>query len=493
MERLRTGISGLDDVLVGGLPAGQMYLVEGDPGAGKTTIAMQFALAGAEAGGTSLYVTLSETRNELVAAAESHDLNLDRVVLVEFVPDEIALSPETQYTVFHPSEVELAGTIQRLIQHIDKHQPDRLVIDSLSELRLLASDSMRYRRQLLALKQYLSGRRTTALLLDDHTASGSDLQLRSIAHGVISLENLPRSFGVTRRRLEVAKLRGSQYREGFHDYTIKHGGVVVYPRLIAAEHNEGFAQDQVSSGIRALDDLFGGGLNRGSSVLITGPTGVGKSSISMQYATTAAKRGDRTIIYCFDEILSSAIRRGESLGMPVREQIASGNLRMTQVDPAELSPGEFIWQIRDDVANHDTRFVIIDSLNGLLYAMAGEQDMILHLHELLAYLNQRGVITILILTQHGLVGSMDATLDVSYLADTVLLLRYFEDRGAIHQAISVVKKRGGSHERSIREFSFGKNGVHVGEPLENFRGVLTGVPEFIAGRAAKASQGISSD
>lgn len=478
-ERLRTGVPGLDDILQGGLPAEQLYLVEGDPGTGKTTLAMQYLLEGVAQGQKVLYVTLSEPAGELRGSAESHGWDLAQVPIVEFVPDEASLTSEQQYTVFHPSEVELASTITRLTKAIDEVMPDRLVIDSLSELRMLAGDSMRYRRQILALKQFLLGRKATAILLDDRTAVDHDLQLQSIAHGVIRIEKLPRSFGVTRRRLEIVKLRGSTFREGLHDYNILHEGVVVYPRLIAAEHGKTFDGDELKSGIEELDKLFGGGIPRGSSTLVIGPTGAGKSSISMQYAYAAAKRGDRAIVYAFDEVLRTAQARAEGLGMDIKPEIERGTLRMSQVDPAELSPGEFIWQIRSDVEDRDTRVVVIDSLNGFMNSMPGESDLILHLHELLAFLNQKGVVTLLIMTQHGLVGSMSAQVDVSYLADTVVLIRYFEAQGKIRQSLSVLKKRVGDHERTLRELIFKPGVIEVGKALTEFRGVLTGVPEFV--------------
>lgn len=477
--RTSTGVAGLDDILGGGLPTGQMYLLEGDPGTGKTTIAMQFLLAAVAKGEKALYVTLSEPKQELVASAESHDWDLNQVPIVEFVPDEASLAADQQYTVFHPTEIELASTITRLTGEIERTKPSCLVIDSLSELRLLASDNMKYRRQLLALKQFFAGRKTTVLMLDDRTADGHDRQLQSIAHGVIRLEKLSRSFGTTRRQIEIVKLRGSTFREGFHDYNVLHGGVAVYPRLIASEHETVFDGDVLASGLHELDDLFKGGIPRGSSTLIIGPTGVGKSSISMQYAYAAAKRGDRAIVYAFDEVLKTAKARAEGLGMDIQPELDRGTLSMSQIDPAELSPGEFIWQIRSDVNDRDTRVVVIDSLNGFLNSMPGETDLILHLHELLSYLNQKGVVTILVMTQHGLVGSMSTQVDVSYLADTVVLLRYFEAQGRIRQSIAVLKKRIGDHERTLRELSFRPGVISVGKALEQFQGVLTGVPEFI--------------
>ncbi|WP_263384696.1 ATPase domain-containing protein [Granulicella arctica] len=477
-DRINTGVSGLNDILSGGLPAGQMYLLEGDPGTGKTTLAMQFIIEGVRSGEKGLYVTLSESKSELDASARSHGWDVAELPIAEFIPAEASLSPDQQYTVFHPSEVELAGTIQKLTQLIDRTRPDRLVIDSLSELRLLAADTMRYRRQLLALKHFFAGRDTTVLLLDDRTAEGSDMQLQSIAHGVLRLEKVRRSYGVTRRHVEIIKLRGSAYREGCHDYTIKTGGLHIYPRLVASEHDATFDGERIKINLPELDLMFGGGIHRGSSTLLIGPSGTGKSTLAIAYAHAAAERGDRAIVYAFDEVLRIAQDRAEGLGMNVREQVARGTLAMSQIDPAELSPGEFAWQIRSDVEQKDTRVVVIDSLNGFLMAMPGENDLTLHLHELLAYLNQKGVVTILVFTQHGLVGSMHSDIDVSYLADTVVLLRYFEAEGDIRQAISVVKQRAGHHERTLRELSMSQYGVEIGEPLRSFRGVLTGVPDL---------------
>lgn len=477
-QRVSTGISGLDNILSGGLPQGQMYLLEGDPGTGKTTLAMQFIMEGARKGEKTLYVTLSESRAELQGSARSHGWDPKDIPIAEFVPSEANLNPDQQYTVFHPSEIELAETISRLTKLIEEVRPDRLALDSLSELRLLAADTMRYRRQLLALKQFFAGRETTVLLLDDRTAEGSDLQLQSIAHGVIRLEKLSRNYGITRRRVEIMKLRGSAFREGFHDYTIAEGGVIVYPRLIASEHSAPFIGERIKSGVNALDAMFGGGISRGSSTLIIGPTGSGKSTLAMQYAYSAARRGERAIIYAFDEVLRTAQDRAEALGMRVREQIALGTLSMSQVDPAELSPGEFTWQIRNDVEQKDTRVVVIDSLSGFLTSMPGERDLVLHLHELLAFLNQKGVITFMVMNQHGLLGSMQTDVDVSYLSDTVVLLCYFESKSEIRRLISVLKQRVGKHERVLRELKFDEKGVEVGESFAGFQGVLTGVPSF---------------
>lgn len=477
LRRIETGVRGLDDILSGGLPSGQMYLVEGDPGTGKTTLAMQFIMAGAKTGGKGIYITLSESRDELENSAHSHGWDTNLLPIAEFVPAEATLSAEEQYTVFRPSEIELSGTIQKLTGLIDELKPDRVVIDSLSELRLLAADAMRYRRQLLALKHFFAGRDCTVLLLDDRTAEGSDTQLQSIAHGVIRLEKMHRSYGVTRRQIEVVKLRGSAFREGFHDYTILEGGLCIFPRLVAQEHLESFRGDRITSDLPGLDSMFGGGIRRGSSTLLIGPSGCGKSTLAMVYAYASARRGDRSIVYVFDEVLRTAQDRLESLGMKVCDEIANGTLRMSQVDPATLSPGEFAAQIRRDVEANDTRVVVIDSLNGYLLSMPGEKDLNVHLHELIAYLNQKGVASFLVYTQHGLVGNMLTEVDVSYLSDTVVLMRYFEAGGSLRKLISVVKQRVGNHEDTLRELRITSDGVQIGEPLASYRGVMTGVPE----------------
>ena len=478
-QRLITGIEGLDDILQGGLPPGHLYLIEGDPGTGKTTLALQFLLAGAKAGEPGLYVTLSESQKELEAVAASHGWSLEKIQIFELLPDEEALRPEGQYTVFHPSEVELGDTTKAIMDKVEAEHPKRIVIDSLSELRMLAQDPLRYRRQILAFKQYFTGKQCTVLLLDDRTNTDRDLQLQSIAHGVLSLENLPRDYGVKRRRLEVLKLRGSSFREGFHDYGIKTGGLSVYPRLVAAEHKTKFLGERISSGIKELDALVGGGINRGTSTLVMGPAGAGKSTIAAKYAFAAMERGESAAVYLFDEGIQSYLSRLKSLGFDAEPFLNNGRFLLHQVDVAELSPGEFADRVHRVVDEEGAKVVILDSLNGFMNAMPGEKYLPMQLHELTTFLNQKGIASFMVLAQHGLIGrEMQTPVDVSYLADSVLLLRFFEANGEVRQAISMIKKRSGSHERSIRELRL-HHGIIVGNPLFDFKGVLTGVPDVL--------------
>ena len=478
-ERILTGIPGLDDILGGGLPKGHLYLIEGDPGTGKTTIALQFLLEGIRNGEKVIYVTLSESKLELEQVAHSHGWPTDLLQIYEMVPPQDDLNPEAQYTVFHPSDVELADTITAILEQVDQLKPQRVVFDSLSELRMLARDPLRYRRQILALKRHFAGRACTVLLLDDRTAEGShDLQLQSIAHGVVMMQSLERDFGIKRRRLEVRKLRGSSFREGFHDYTIETGGIAIFPRLVASEHNHGFNRHTVASGLAELDQLFGGGIDTGTSTLFIGPAGCGKSTLALRYALSAAQRGEKAMIYTFDEAYSTLVNRSKGLGMDPSACISNGTLEIQPVDPAELSPGEFVHRVRRLVEEQNLRVLVVDSMNGFLNAMPHEQFLAMQLHELLAYLAQQGVATILTLAQHGFLGNMDSPVDVSYLADAVLIFRYFEFKGEIRQALSVLKKRSGPHERAIRELRFKPGNLSVGEPLVDFKGVLTGVPNF---------------
>jgi circadian clock protein KaiC len=479
IELFATGIVGLDDILGGGLARNHLYLIEGDPGTGKTTIAMQFLMEGTRLGQKGLYVTLSESKNELLEIAESHGWSLDGIDVFELAPDEKQLKPEAQYTVFNPSEIELADTTNAVLSEVERLQPARVVFDSLSELRLLARDSLRYRRQILGLKQYFSGRKCTVLLLDDRTAEGHDLQLQSIAHGVIMMESVEREYGIKRRRLEVKKLRGSRFREGFHDYTIKRGGVEVYPRLVASEHFFTFQPTQLKSGLPALDTLLGGGLDSGTSTLLLGPAGCGKSTIAVRYAVSAVEQGGHAALFAFDETLATLVIRGKGLGLDIKKHVDSGNLFLRQVDAAELSPGQLVHEIRQLVEKQDLKLLIIDSLNGFLNAMPGEKFLAMQLHELLAYLSQKGITTLMTVAQHGFVGTnIDTPVDVSYLADTVLLFRYFEAAGEVRQALSVIKKRSGEHERTIRELVMKNGAITVGNVLIEFDGVLTGAPTY---------------
>ncbi len=475
--RSAIGVPGLDDILDGGLLAHRLYLIEGDPGAGKTTLSMQYLLEGVRLGEKCLYITLSETREELVASAESHGWSLDGIEIVELVTDEKELDADRQLTMYHPSEVELTETTRRVLEAVQRIGPSRVAFDSLSEMRLLAQSPLRYRRQILALKHFFVGRNCTVLLLDDRTGESSDLQLQSIAHGVITLEQLSPLYGAARRRLRVAKLRGSDFRGGYHAFALQNGGVVVFPRLVAAEHREPFKQSQIKSGIELLDALLGGGPDRGTSTLFMGPAGVGKSTIAVQYAVAAAERGDHSVIFAFDENIQTLEARTAGLGIRLTEGTRSGQVKIHQIDPAELSPGEFACMVRTAVERDHARVVVIDSINGYLNAMPEERFLTSQMHELLMYLAQQGVTTMLVVAQHGLMGaSMQSPVDTSYLADSVVLFRYFEARGAVRKAISVVKKRSGAHEETIRELTLDKEGIHLSAPLTQFRGILTGVP-----------------
>ena len=472
-----TGIPGLDDILCGGLTPYRLYLIEGVPGSGKTTLALQYLMEGARRGEPVLYVTLSETEEELRAMADSHGWDLSGVTIRELVPPEETLQPSEQYTMFHPAEVELSETTRTILADVERLKPMRLVFDSLSELRLLAGDPLRYRRQLLALKQFFRGRRCTVLLLDDLTSSGRDLQVQSIAHGVLLLEQLTPEYGADRRRLRVLKHRGRRFRGGYHDYLIGRGGLRVFPRLIASEHRQDLLEQKLSSGIKPLDELLGGGLERGTSTLVVGAAGTGKSTLASQFVAAAAKRGERCAMFIFDESRKTLLTRAHGLGIPLQQAVETGRVSIRQIDPAELTPGELAHTIRSEVEDHDARIVVIDSLNGYLNAMPGEKYLTVHLHELLMYLGDRGVATLLIGAHQGMIGTQMVTpVDASYLADAVILLRYFESRGEVRQAISVMKKRGGEHERTIRDFALQGGGIQVGPPLRDFRGVLTGVP-----------------
>jgi circadian clock protein KaiC len=485
LTRLSTGTPGLDDILHGGLAKGFLYLVEGNPGAGKTTLALQFLIEGAKAGEKGLYISLAESEEELRHVAASHGMDLKNVVICKIAPPEIGGEIGQPYTVFQPAEVELADVLETILGKVRDLEPSRVIIDSMSELRMLARDSLRYRRQVLSLKRFFEGRDCTTLLLDERFRDNMESQLQTIAHGVISMEVLARNYGITRRRLEVMKVRASSFREGFHDYIIVRGGVRVFPRLVSGEHRGmKVIPEDLPSGMAELDLLFNGGVQRGTSTLVVGPTGCGKSSLCTQFVLTAAQRGEKCGFFTFDETRQSFIIRSRGLGMDIEPYIENGTVFLDQVDPAELSPGEFVHRIRAGVEEKQWRLVVIDSLNGLLNSMNEEQALTVQLHELLSYLNQVGVASFMVLAQYGILGSaVSSPTDVSYLTDNVLLLRYFEAGGEVRQAISVMKRRSGPHERSIRELHISSGKLTIGEPLRNFMGVLTGTPEFKGGQS----------
>lgn len=478
--KARTGVPGLDDVLGGGFAPGHVFLLEGNPGTGKTTIALQFLLAGAQAGGQGLYITLSETESELRSGAASHGWTIGNGIEVfELTPPETLLDPDQQQSLLYSSDLELGETTKLIFDAIERVKPVCVVLDSLSEIRLLAQSSLRYRRQILALKHYFARRGATVLLLDDLTSEALDKTVHSVVHGVIHLEELSPDYGAERRRLRVSKYRGQAFRGGYHDFAIRTGGVAVFPRLIAAEHRAGFVRHQCGSGLGELDALLGGGIEQGSSTLVLGPAGTGKSTFLFQFVAAAIRRGENAAMFVFDEELSLLLDRTRSMDFDFEAMRDAGRLQIEQVDAAELSPGEFAYRVRDCVERSNVKTVAIDSLNGYQAAMPEENSLILHIHELLQYLNRRGATTFLTVAQHGLVGDMKAPVDVTYLADTVILLRYFEALGRVRRAVSIIKKRTGRHEETIREFRIGDGGLALGAPLNEFQGVLRGVPTFV--------------
>ena len=492
--KARTGVAGLDDILAGGLAAGHVFLLEGNPGTGKTTIALRFLLTGAQAGEKGLYITLSETARELRAGAASHGWELpESIEVCELVPPENALDDDQQQSLLYSSDLELGETTKLIYEAFERAKPDRVVLDSLSEIRLLAQSSLRYRRQILSLKHYFARRGATVLLLDDLTSDSMDKTVHSVAHGVIKLEELAPDYGAERRRLRVMKYRGQGFRGGYHDFTIRSGGIAVFPRLVSAEHRTNFARTKMTSGIAELDALLGGGIEQGSGTLILGPSGTGKSIFTVQFVASAIARGERAALFVFDEELGLLYDRTKALGFDLEAMRDAGNLHIEQVDAAELSPGEFAHRVRDLVDRKKVKAVVIDSLNGFQAAMPDENILILHIHELLQYLNRQGASTFLTIAQHGLVGDMRSPVDLTYLADTVILLRYFEALGSVKRAVSVIKKRTGRHEETIREYSISSGGLKLGAPLTQFQGVLRGVPVLVDPSVTQVAEDGSAD
>ena len=490
MNKCKTGVPGLDEIVGGGLPVGCLYLCEGPPGVGKTTLSMQFLMEGMKRGEKCLYVALSETRRELEAVASSHGWDLEGLTIIELATIQRAFGDKPA-TLFHSAEVELAHLMKLLMEAIDTSKPARVVLDSLSEMRLLAQNPLRYRREILKLKQEIGARDCTVLLLDDRSSQGSDVQVHSIVHGAFLLEAAPLKFGVFRRMLSVTKIRSVSFSEGSHDYVIERGGVRVFPRLIASDHHRPFERRVALSGNADLDALLGGGLHYGTSNLLIGPAGSGKSTIATMFAHSAATRAERVAYYVFDETKATLFQRAADMGINLAPHLESGKLTMDQIDPAAMSPGELASRIAHAVQQESARVVVLDSLNGYLTAMPHEEFLHLHLHELLTFLNQQGVMTVMILAQHGLIGPMGTPIDVSYLADSVIITRYFEAGGRIRKAISIIKKRSGPHEPSVRELVLQVGGVKVGPPLEEFHGVLTGVPSYL-GAARGGTLGVDT-
>jgi circadian clock protein KaiC len=480
IDRAKTGIWGLDDILSGGFTRQHVFLVEGAPGTGKTTIALQFLMEGARAGEKCLYITLSETEEELRDGAASHGWSLDQQIeIFELLPPESLLDSDQQQSLLYSSDLELGETTKQIFEAVEKARPSRVVLDSLSEIRLLAQSSLRYRRQILALKHFFAKFGTTVMMLDDLTAELADKTVHSVAHGVLRLEELAPAYGAERRRVRVIKYRGVKFRGGYHDVTITTGGLNVFPRLVASEYRSSFARTTMASGIAGLDGLLGGGVESGSSTLILGPAGTGKSLMAIVFIVAAIARGERAALFVFDEELGLLFSRMKGLGIDLEAMQRSGNLFIDQVDAAELSPGEFAHRVRRRVDEDHIKTVVIDSLNGYQAAMPEENSLILHMHELLQYLNRQGAATFMTVAQHGLVGDMKAPVDVTYLADTVILLRYFEALGTVRRAVSVIKKRTGAHEATIREYRIDNHGLTIGEPLDGFQGVLRGVPMYV--------------
>ncbi len=476
-ERVSTGIEGLDYILKGGLPKDRLYLLEGNPGTGKTTMGLQFLLEGERKGETGLYITLSESKEELIAGGKSHGWSLEHLTIHDLTVSGNSLTDDSSYTIFHPSEVELDETTKAVLNEVERVNPARIVFDSLSEMRMLARDALRFRRQILALKQYFMGKQSTVMLLDDRTFKSSDRELQSIAHGVISLEYVPTEYGKQRHSLRVVKMRGVNFQSGSHDFNIETGGIIVFPRLTFSDSEPPFQPGVLRSDLDHLELLIGG-LDYGTSTIVTGPAGIGKSTLAVMYAYSAAKNGERAALYLFDENIDTLYKRSSALNIDIKSQVEAGLIILRQIKLAEFTPGELAYLVSQDIEQNNTRLVIIDSVNGYMMSTPQERFLIMQFHELLSYLNRKGIVSILIVGQYGLVGTMQTPIEMSYLADTVVLLRYFEAGGEVRQAISVLKKRTGRHERTIREFRIDQGGIQLGEPLTDFHGVLTGIPVY---------------
>jgi circadian clock protein KaiC len=480
--KARTGVQGLDTILDGGLTAGHVFLLEGNPGTGKTTIALNFLLEGAKEGERGLYITLSETELELRASAHSHGWTIDESIdIFELIPPESLLDTDQQQSLLYSSDLELGETTKLIFEAFERVKPARVVLDSLSEIRLLAQSSLRYRRQILVLKHYFARQGATVLLLDDMTSEPLDKTVHSVVHGVIHLDELAPTYGAERRRVRITKYRGQAFRGGYHDFAIRRGGVLVFPRLVAAEHRTPFSRQVMTTDIPEFDALLGGGVDQGSSAVIIGPSGTGKTIVALQFAVAAIRRGETAAIFVFDEEVGLMFRRTRALGFDLEAMRDQGSLTIEQVDAAEMSPGEFTARVRERVDTAQVKTVVIDSLNGYQAAMPEEKALTLHIHELLQYLNRQGASTFLTVAQHGLIDDVQAPLDVTYLADTLILLRYFEAAGRVKRAVSVIKKRTGEHEDTIREFHIGAGGLSMGAPVTGFQGVLRGVPVLVGG------------
>ena len=480
--RISTGMRWLDLVLRGGVPKNRVYLITGEAGTGKTTLALQFLLEGVRQGEQVLFVTLAETKAELESVAKSHGMDISQIAIHEMASAEQA-KPEQDYTALHPAEVELGDNLEAIVGLVERLKPNRVVIDSLTELRLLAREQVRYRRQVIALKNFLIKSGCTVYFIDVPAPGGpTDSQLQTICHGVIHLERMAPEYGRERRRMLVQKLRGVELYGGFHDYVILKGGLVVWPRLVAAEHARTYEMKPVSSGVPQLDDLMGGGPDLGTTMLVVGAAGVGKTTLCHQYAAAALQRGEYFAWFSFDERMETIYKRSENIGVDLRKHVQEKRCAVQQVDPASVSPGEFIQRVRREVETFGAKTIVIDSLNGYLHAMPGEHYLVIQMHELLSYLSQMGVLSLIVIAQHGMVGTrVDPPVDLSYLADAVVYLRYFEHQGHVRRAISVMKKRGARHEGSIREMRITSEGVWVGQPLSDFRGILSGEPQYIGG------------